>query len=76
MTIIEKDALLLRVVVGECSDDDGNSYEMTTSTDMTPLIKSHQTGRTFHLSWQDIMELAIEAGIDKEPTNEVSDNSN
>ncbi len=66
-TILEKDALILRQVVGTAKDDDGNEYEMTASMDGSPLVKSMKTGRTFNLTWSDLCELAVEAGIDKEP---------
>jgi hypothetical protein len=64
--IIEKDALILRHNVGTAEGKDGNSYEMTNSINMAPLIKSEKTGKTFSLSWSDIIAMAIEAGIDKE----------
>ncbi len=65
----EKDDLILRSGIGNASDPKtGLVYEMTTTLgDISPLVKSMKTGRTFHLAWTDIIELAIEAGIDEEP---------
>ena len=66
--ILERGVMILRVVVGEAEDDQGNKYEMTVSMASAPLLKSKLTGRTFALSWSDILEQAIEAGINEKPT--------
>jgi hypothetical protein len=68
-TIYEKDALLLREAVGVATDSDGVEYELTTSNSRAPMVKSQKTGRTFVLSWEDIIFQAVDAGINKEPSD-------
>ena len=61
-----KRTMFLRCHVGDARS--GNTaYEMSTNAScMNPIIQSKQTGKWFTLSWQDIIELAVEAGIDAE----------
>lgn len=60
-----KKTLFLRELVAEAELGEGK-YEMLTSMARAPMIMSKQTGKYFTLSWQDILELAIEGGIDAE----------
>ncbi len=63
--IIPAKAMILRHNVGTATGEDGTEYEMTTSvTDRSPLVKSSKTGKTFSLSWNDIINLAVQAGVD------------
>jgi hypothetical protein len=65
-TIYPAGEMILRVAVGQATDPgSGVEYEMTTAVDMSPLIKSSKTGKTFRLIWKEIINMAIEAGIDK-----------
>jgi len=58
---------MLRMAVGTAKDAEGLEYEMTTAVaGGYPIIRSLKTGRWFTLSWIDILELAIERGIDEE----------
>lgn len=65
--IYEKRALFLRTLIGEASDEEGNVYELAVTADSAMLVKSKQTGRTFNITWQDVLELAVEAGINEQP---------
>lgn len=57
--------MIMRVAVGDAEDDRGNKYELATViSDSSPLVRSHVTGKIFHLSWCDIIEMAVQAGID------------
>lgn len=67
MKIFENDAMLLRKAVGTALSNDAD-YELATAMDGSMLIKSEKTGRTANITWQHALELAIAAGIDKEPT--------
>ena len=44
---------------------DGRKYTMQMDTKCCPIIISDMTGKRFTLDWQDILELAIAAGIDE-----------
>jgi hypothetical protein len=59
--------LFFRQSVGDAKDKEtGLGYEMTVNMGQyTPIVKSEQTGKWFTLSWTDIINLAVEAGIDK-----------
>ena len=44
----------------------GVKYELTINMgNNTPIVSSSKTGKYFTLSWQDIINLAIDAGINK-----------
>ena len=56
--------MFLREHVGDATGEKGRKYELSFVNMHTPAILSKQTGKYFTLSWQDILELAVEAGID------------
>ncbi len=63
-------SLFLREAVGTATDPEAKiKYEMTTINDnRQPMVCSSKTGKYFTLSWEDIVNLAVEAGIDKDDT--------
>ena len=63
-TIHPKEALLLRVEVGNAKGD-SSSYEMSLVNGHIPCVKSALTKKSFTLCWQEIIQLAVDAGIDK-----------
>ena len=63
--IIEKDVLMMKTFIGS-AEMSGKSYELSTSMNGAPMVQSNQTGRWFALTWDDIIKMALEAGIDKE----------
>ena len=65
--MIEKEALILRFSAGAASDDCGVEYELSNNADGSTMVKSSKTGRTFAVSWRDVLEMAIQAGINDEP---------
>lgn len=69
---IHDSAMFLRASVGDANDNEGNNYEMSTGVATgSPIVTNKTTGLTFTLSWEDIITLAKQAGIDKkESTNE------
>ena len=66
--IIEKDTMILRKFIGE-AEDEGKKYEICVNMNGSPLIESKQTGKYYSLGWEDILKMAVEAGID-EPREE------
>lgn len=57
--------MFLRNDVGN-AEADGIIYEMTTDFGSSiPLIHSSKTGNHFSLSWENIIDLAIERGINE-----------
>lgn len=67
-TLHNDKTLFFRVAVGEAESHDGElEYEMSTCAKSgTPIITSKQTGNRFVLSWTEILQMAVGAGIDKE----------
>ena len=76
MELIEKDKLIMRVHVGEAEDQDGVKYELSQSFTGNPIVRSLKTKRCFVLSWNDILEMAIQKGINDELKEETCDSSN
>ena len=64
---VKQSVMFLRVAVTDedATDDEGNAYELAINAGgSTPIVISRQTGRTFTLSWNDILSLAVSRGID------------
>lgn len=64
--LISKDALFLSVFVGNAKDQDDNEYELLTMANSNPAVRSKKTGITYFLSWQEILTMAIKAGVNNE----------
>ena len=64
--LYEKDAMFLRQEVGKLKDDKGNEYELANLISSGSFyIRSKKTGKQFIVSPKDIVEMALEAGIEK-----------
>ena len=65
------DALIFRNHVGELSNDE-RGYELfhNVYSGLPPHILSKQTGKSFTLPWEDIVEIAINQGIDTPETKQ------
>ena len=70
--IYPKGALFLSVAVGSAGNG-ARSYELLTSgSNGVPMIESNQTGKTWSISWNELLDFAITAGIDsEEPQQEI-----
>lgn len=64
-TIHPARSMFLRVAIGTAQADD-LSYELTASVGGLPMIQSTKTGKTWSIGWNELIELAIAAGIDEE----------
>ncbi len=65
-TIHPPDTLFFRSFAGTAKSG-RNEYEMSLNVGgSVPIVHSKQTGKWFVLPWEDIIELAIKAGVDKE----------
>lgn len=58
------DALCLRQHIGQAQDEAGLSYEVSICPGGSPHVISRQSGRQWTLSWDELVKLAIGAGID------------
>ena len=64
---IHKGAMFLRQYVGAAEDEDGGGYEMSVNVaGQHPIVTSKKTGNIFTLNWNDIVNMAVKAGIDRE----------
>lgn len=61
--MLPKNAMFFHASAGTAKEEE-REYEMLNDMSGTPIIRSKQTGNQFRLSWQSILGLAIEAGID------------
>lgn len=59
-------SFFMREARGDAKAADGTVYELNTHLSGAPLVRSSKTGKFFSLSWQDVLRLAIEAGIDRD----------
>lgn len=67
--LYDGNTLFLRLDVGKAAHKDTNetAYEFSVNVaGYHPIIRSAKTGKWFTLSWDDILKLAQEAGIDAE----------
>lgn len=61
-------ALFMREGRGKATDEAaGITYELNCHMGGNPCVRSSKTGKWFTLSWQDVLTLARDAGIDDEP---------
>ena len=61
--------MFLRIHVGTATATDNTKYEMSLiASSQTPLIMNMKTRKYFSLPWEDIINLAVDNGID-EPEN-------
>ena len=65
-TVYSKDSMVLRTANGQANGEDGLNYELSSGMSGAPLIKSEQTGKYWSISWQELVNLALAAGIDNE----------
>jgi len=65
-TIYSPDHIFVRVEIGSATGHDGAKYDLGTSVDGQPLIRSSKTGKTFSLSWNELLNMAVDAGIDEQ----------
>ncbi len=59
-------SFFLRKEVAEAKIDGEKINLYVSVTDSTPIVVSKTTGKVFTLSWEDIVGIALEAGILKE----------
>ena len=62
--IYPKDKLILRMDVGRAENGD-KVYEMSTTMNGAPIVRSEQTGKWWIIGWDELIKLAVEAGIDE-----------
>lgn len=68
--ILEKNKMLLRTCVGTC-EVNGHELELGHATfNGQPYVYNPKTCRTFYLTWEEIVGLAIERGILDNPESE------
>lgn len=65
--MLGKDVLIMtRFVSAVNLSDDTHLYDLETSLRGAPIIKSVKTGKRFLVTWEELIKLAHERGIDKE----------
>lgn len=62
--VYPKDELIHRMHIGSAEHGD-KAYELNTLMSGAPLVKSKQTGKLWTISWDELIKLAVGAGIDE-----------
>ena len=62
--ILDKDSLYMTIHVGEAGEAKGDKYHLATMIDSSPIVTSEKTDKRFNLSWNDIVNMAVDAGVD------------
>lgn len=57
--------LILRESRGNAEEESGRKYELSVTMHGQPCVCSETTGKYFVLSWEEILAMAVEAGIDR-----------
>ncbi|WP_427500768.1 hypothetical protein ACQE3E_15495 [Methylomonas sp. MED-D] len=70
-TIHPKGTMLLRERVGEAETKNGVKIEMSLVNFHTPCIECINTGKFYTVSWADLLELAMAAGV-ADPVSEAN----
>lgn len=57
--------MFLRMECGVAKDEEtGTEYELTTNIGGgSPIIRNKKTGRAWSIGWQELIDMAVEAGI-------------
>lgn len=64
-TIHESNTLFFRIEAGTATSPEGNKYELSIGVSgNAPIVHSNKSGQWFTLTWNQIIRMAIEAGID------------
>lgn len=64
--IYPKGALFLSVAIGSAGNEERGYELLTSGSSGAPMIESNQTGKTWSISWKELLDFAIAAGIDSE----------
>lgn len=62
--MFDTDVVMIRKQVGT-GNMGGKEYEMQLSVHGNPIVESKATGKMFMLTWEGIVKLAVEAGVDE-----------
>lgn len=68
--IYPKGTLFLSIEAGSAGNEERSYQLLTSGSSGVPMIESKQTGKVWSLSWKELLELAIAAGIDSEEQEE------
>lgn len=68
----ERDTMFLRTSVGTATGDHGEQYEMSLLNGLTPCVRNTKTGKWFAIEWGQILQAAMEAGIDSEEVEDAT----
>lgn len=64
--VYPKGTLFLSIEAGFAGNGERNYQLLTSGSSGVPMIESEQTGKAWSISWKELLDLAIAAGIDSE----------
>lgn len=64
--VYPKGTLFLSIDAGSAANEERSYQLLTSGSSGAPMIESKQTGKTWSISWKELLDFAIAAGIDSE----------
>lgn len=63
--IYGRNTLFMCFAAGEAKSEDGHEYDLSYTPGGTPIVRSEQSGRSWTISWRELIDLAIKGGVDE-----------
>lgn len=64
-TLHKRETMFLRMSAGEATRNDGTKFELSTNmVGGNPIIRCESTGLWWSINWHDLIDMAVESGID------------
>lgn len=70
-SVIPKGQMLMLKRIGDCQGPNGK-YELLVDPNGQMVVRSHNTDRKFILSWQNVVEIAVDNGVDDKALSELA----
>ena len=64
--VYPKGTLFLSIEAGSAGNGERSYQLLTSGSSGVPMIESNQTGKAWSISWKELLDFAIAAGIDSE----------
>lgn len=64
--IYPSESLILHTSQGSARSAEHGEFELNTNLDGSPLIRSEKTGKYWSIGWQELLGMAVDAGITRQ----------
>ena len=62
--------LVLSIEAGSAGNEERRYQLLTSGASGVPIIESKQTGKAWSISWEELIAMAVDAGIDRDEQKE------